>query len=47
MSDAPDDGVLVTSTVKDLALGSGLTFVPAGQRTYKGVPGEFAVFTVV
>jgi pimeloyl-ACP methyl ester carboxylesterase len=46
MSDAPDDGVLVTSTVKDLALGSGLTFVPAGQRTYKGVPGEFAVFTV-
>jgi class 3 adenylate cyclase len=45
MHDAPDDGVLVTRTVKDLALGSGLVFTPAGERTYKGVPETVAVFT--
>jgi class 3 adenylate cyclase len=46
MHDAPDDGVLVTRTVKDLALGSGLAFEPVGDRTYKGVPEPIAVFTV-
>lgn len=46
MHDAPDDGVLVTRTVKDLALGSGLTFAPVGERTYKGVPEPIAVFTI-
>jgi pimeloyl-ACP methyl ester carboxylesterase len=46
MHDAPDDGVLVTRTVKDLALGSGLVFAPLGERTYKGVPEPIAVFTV-
>jgi class 3 adenylate cyclase len=46
MHDAPDDGVLVTRTVKDLALGSGLVFTPVGERTYKGVPEPVATFTV-
>jgi class 3 adenylate cyclase len=46
MHDAPDDGVLVTRTVKDLALGSGLVFTPVGERTYKGVPEPIVVFTV-
>jgi class 3 adenylate cyclase len=46
MHDAPDDGVLVTRTVKDLALGSGLVFTPVGERTYKGVPEPITVFTV-
>jgi class 3 adenylate cyclase len=33
--------VLVTSTVKDLVIGSGLEFDDRGQRTLKGVPGDW------
>jgi len=33
--------VLVSSTVKDLVLGSGLGFVPRGQHELKGVPGSW------
>ncbi len=36
--------VMVTSTVKDLVVGSGLTFESRGSRTLKGVPGEVAVY---
>ena len=38
--------VLVSSTVKDLVAGSGLTFEDRGRKTLKGVPGEWATFAV-
>jgi class 3 adenylate cyclase len=38
---------LVSSTVRDLVVGSGLEFVPAAQQALKGVPGEWALFKVV
>ena len=41
---AEADELLVTSTVKDLVAGSGLTFQPRGLRHLKGVPGEWSVF---
>jgi len=43
---APSE-VLVTSTVKDLVLGSGLEFEARGTHTLKGVPGEWTLFAVV
>lgn len=36
--------VLVSSTVKDLVLGSGIQFVDRGTHSLKGVPGEWRVF---
>jgi pimeloyl-ACP methyl ester carboxylesterase len=36
--------VLVSSTVKDLVAGSGLTFDDRGERTLKGVPGTWHVY---
>jgi pimeloyl-ACP methyl ester carboxylesterase len=36
--------VLVTSTVKDLVVGSGLSFVGRGARSLKGVPGEWETY---
>ncbi len=36
--------VLVSSTVKDLVVGSGLAFEPRGSRDLKGVPGPWALF---
>jgi class 3 adenylate cyclase/pimeloyl-ACP methyl ester carboxylesterase len=36
--------LLVTSTVRDLVAGSGLSFEPRGSRTLKGVPGEWSLF---
>ncbi|MEJ7567469.1 MAG: adenylate/guanylate cyclase domain-containing protein [Gaiellaceae bacterium] len=38
--------VLVTGTVKDLVAGSGLTFEDRGERTLKGVPGSWHLYTV-
>jgi class 3 adenylate cyclase len=38
--------VLVSSTVKDLVAGSGLTFEDRGSQVLKGVPGEWHVFAV-
>jgi class 3 adenylate cyclase len=38
--------VLVSQTVRDLALGAGLSFSPRGQHRLKGVPGEWALFAV-
>jgi class 3 adenylate cyclase len=43
---AGPDEVLVTSTVRDLVAGSGLTFVERGQHTLKGVPGEWTLLAV-
>jgi len=38
--------VLVSSTVKDLVVGSGIAFEDRGQRALKGVPGEWRLFAV-
>jgi class 3 adenylate cyclase len=41
----PND-VLVSSTVKDLVAGSGLTFEDAGEHELKGVPDRWRLFRV-
>ena len=38
--------VLVSSTVKDLVVGSGIDFADRGRRELKGVPGEWRLFAV-
>ncbi|MGI9016724.1 MAG: adenylate/guanylate cyclase domain-containing protein [Euzebya sp.] len=38
--------ILVTSTIVDLVIGSGLTFVDRGERTLKGVPGRWRLHAV-
>jgi pimeloyl-ACP methyl ester carboxylesterase len=38
--------VLVSSTVKDLVAGSGITFAERGSHELKGVPGEWQLFAV-
>jgi class 3 adenylate cyclase len=38
--------VFVSSTVKDLVAGSGLHFRDRGNRTLKGVPGEWHIYAV-
>jgi len=38
--------VLVSSTVKDLVVGSGLPFEDLGPRTLKGVPDQWRLFGV-
>jgi class 3 adenylate cyclase len=36
--------VWVSSTVKDLVVGSGLTFEDAGEHELKGVPGRWRLY---
>src|SRR5437879_5125927 len=38
--------VLVSSTVKDLVVGSGISFTDRGVHELKGVPGEWRLFAV-
>jgi class 3 adenylate cyclase len=38
--------VLVSSTVKDLVVGSGIEFDDRGARALKGVPGEWRIYAV-
>jgi class 3 adenylate cyclase len=38
--------VLVTRTVTDHVIGSGITFEDRGERELKGVPGRWQLFTV-
>jgi class 3 adenylate cyclase len=38
--------VLVSSTVRDLVVGSNLEFADRGVRTLKGVPGEWQLLAV-
>jgi class 3 adenylate cyclase len=45
-SDAEPDTVLVTSTVKDLVAGSGISFADRGHHALKGVPDEWHLFEV-
>ena len=44
---AEPNEILVSSTVRDLVAGSGLTFQDAGERELKGVPGRWRLFRVV
>jgi hypothetical protein len=41
---AEPDQVLVTSTAKDLVVGSGIAFEEIGRRALKGVPGEWTLY---
>ena len=36
--------VLVTQTVKDLTIGSGITYSDAGEHTLKGVPERWRLY---
>jgi class 3 adenylate cyclase len=38
--------VLVSGTVKDLVVGSGIEFAERGENTLKGVPGSWPLFAV-
>jgi class 3 adenylate cyclase len=44
---AGPDEVLVSSTVKDLVAGSGLSFEDRGEQALKGVPGTWRVFAAL
>ena len=46
MAKADAGEVLVSSTVKDLVIGSGIEFAERGAHKLKGVPGEWALFAV-
>jgi class 3 adenylate cyclase len=46
MAQATGGQILVTSTVKDLVAGSGLTFAAAGAHELKGVPGMWQLYAV-
>ena len=43
---ADPDEVLVSSTVKDLVVGSGMEFTDRGSHALKGVPGEWRLYAV-
>jgi len=43
---AGSNDVLVSSTLRDLVIGSGLKFEPRGAHQLKGVPGEWHLFAV-
>jgi class 3 adenylate cyclase len=45
MGAAQPGEVLVSNTVKDLMAGSGITFTDRGTHTFKGLPGEWRLFT--
>jgi class 3 adenylate cyclase len=45
-AEARADEVVVSSTVKDLVAGSGLTFADRGHVRLKGVPGEWHLYAV-
>jgi class 3 adenylate cyclase len=40
------DEILVSSTIRDLVVGSALTFADRGSRALKGVPGRWRLFGV-
>jgi class 3 adenylate cyclase len=45
-SASPSGCILVSSTVKDLVVGSGITFNNEGPHSLKGIPGEWSLFSV-
>jgi class 3 adenylate cyclase len=46
MAAAGPGEILVSSTVKDLVVGSGIEFADRGAHALKGVPGEWRLFSV-
>jgi class 3 adenylate cyclase len=46
MSAAENGGILVSATVKDLVIGSGIDFADRGPHRL-GVPGDWQLFEVV
>jgi class 3 adenylate cyclase/pimeloyl-ACP methyl ester carboxylesterase len=46
-AEASGGEVLVSRTVRDLAIGSGLTFDPRGERELRGVPGRWDLYAVI
>jgi class 3 adenylate cyclase len=46
MDQAGPNEVLVSSTVKDLVVGSGIEFEERGEHELRGVPGEWRLFSV-
>ena len=44
---ASEDGILVSNTVKDLVVGSGLEFAEHGTQSLKGIPGQWPLFRVL
>jgi class 3 adenylate cyclase len=46
MSHSPDGGIAVSSTVKDLTVGSPIAYTPLGTFTLKGVPDDWALYSV-
>ena len=46
MGAAAPGEVIVSSTVKDLVVGSGIEFAERGRHELKGVPGEWRLFAV-
>jgi len=45
-SQASPNTILVSSTVKDLVVGSGIRFTKQGMPSLKGVPGKWSLFAV-
>jgi class 3 adenylate cyclase len=43
---ATPDEIVVSSTVKDLVVGSGIEFIERGEHELKGVPGSWKLFAV-
>ncbi len=46
MAAAQEGGILVSSTVRDLVVGSGIEFAERGTHELKGIPGRWALFEV-
>jgi class 3 adenylate cyclase len=46
MATAEEGGILVSSTVRDLVVGSGIEFADRGTHELKGIPGSWALFEV-
>jgi class 3 adenylate cyclase len=46
LAEAQPGEVLASGTVKDLVVGSGLTFADRGVHVLRGVPGSWALFAV-
>jgi class 3 adenylate cyclase len=46
MDQAENGGIVVSSTVRDLAVGSNVAFDPLGEYELKGVPGSWRLFSV-
>ena len=46
LDQADPSEVLVSSTVKDLVVGSGIEFAERGSHELRGIPGEWSLFSV-